>query len=261
MSRRTRKVGRCALCENERPLSEDHVPPRGAFNDRQVLLAKIEEIEAHSATLRWRTHTSSQRGLVYCNLCDQCNQLLGQRYNRACVEFAHRVASSSGLQRVCRVGGEWCAYPLRILKTAVQCFVSSLGASFVASNPWCHRFLLNHLNQELPDVVHLYLYAMTAEGTGRSTAPIAMGEYRGRNLAPRRIVAEFASWPIGIVLSYSNLVGFRLTPIDHFRDYSWCDGSPVPITLHVLASATPFPLDFGSMDEVVREAGGNFPPW
>lgn len=85
--------GRCALCGETKELSEDHVPPRSAFNNRELFLAHVEIAEANGE-LRWKPGHSSRRGNVYRSLCPDCNNFLGTRYNRAYVDFIQRIAEA-----------------------------------------------------------------------------------------------------------------------------------------------------------------------
>ncbi len=113
MSQRQHRFGKCALCTEERVLSEDHIPPRSAFNDCQSFLLKVEEASADHGELRWRRERSSQRGVVYDSLCADCNNRLG-RYNRAYVDLAKSIAEKGRLEPEDTLPVSNVQYPLRV---------------------------------------------------------------------------------------------------------------------------------------------------
>jgi len=242
------------------------VPPRAAYNDRQWFLAKVEIAEAEGE-LRWKHDHSSQKGNVYRSLCRECNTRLGS-YNRAYVEFTQRIAEEGEL-RARSIITVIADYPLRILKTAVQCFLSSLASAFRDEHPWMRRFLWARDNREIPGDVSVWAYAMCYR-VGRSSGPIIAGDFA--NYVPNDLgdafshsvpFAEFAFWPLGLVLAYrpiDQLLGpLHLFPLHSWRTYGYRERAHVTIDLPVLPTATPIPVEFSTIEEAERAAGGSLP--
>ncbi len=218
---------------------------------------------------RWKTSRSSQKGNVYRFLCRGCNEHLGNSYNRAYAEFVQSVAAEVPRRPWSRVSAS-ASFPLRILKTAVQLFVSSLGPDFVAEHPWTRKFLLSREAAEIPRSVRVWAYAMCYEDTGRQSGPVKIAD-TGR--APESLadlfsgfhdVAEFAFWPLGVVLA-SDGADSIVSPYGFFPMHSWSqyrfhERVNTMIELPVMPTATPFPLVFSTNEEAERIARG-VPPW
>jgi hypothetical protein len=145
-------------------------------------------------------------------------------------------------------------YPLKVLKTAVQAFVSSLGNEFTDDHRWMRPFLLNREARHIPDYFHAYAYAMVDPYSGRSSGPMVAGRFTdGGGMTDGITVAEFAAWPIGLMISYHDLSGLPLAPITQWAHYHYDERGGVSIALPIHSVATPFPLDFRTPDEVERD--------
>lgn len=70
------KKGYCRICGKYAKLSEDHIPPRGCFNDEYV------EISI--------PYTAQIKGLKVRSICEKCNNFLGP-VDRDLIKFAHDV--------------------------------------------------------------------------------------------------------------------------------------------------------------------------
>jgi hypothetical protein len=112
------KHGRCNICGQMGPLTEDHTPPKGCVKPRQVevqsLLRKLTLAKAGPGS------RFSQNGLKYRTLCARCNNsLLGGTYDPALIEFAASIKGVAetrlALPNVLRVAG----VPGRICRSVV----------------------------------------------------------------------------------------------------------------------------------------------
>jgi hypothetical protein len=75
-----------------------------------------------------------------------------------------------------------------------------------------------------------------------------------------RIVAEFTFWPLGSLLSFSELHDPRLAPIHHWAKYDYKFNGVVEINLSVNPVATCYPGDFRSAQAVLRDAATRSDP-
>lgn len=84
------KMGPCNICGKHRPLTEDHIPPKGVSRLKQVAMMNIVDllcIQRPSKSTRF-----SQDGVKYRTLCGKCNsELLGLNYDPALVTLANNV--------------------------------------------------------------------------------------------------------------------------------------------------------------------------
>lgn len=79
-SRSTRPTGTCCVCGKEALLTFEHVPPRSAFNGREVFAQTLAE--------RMKDIPPElQPGAGEYSLCESCNQETGSRYGTCFVDF------------------------------------------------------------------------------------------------------------------------------------------------------------------------------
>jgi len=79
----------CNLCNEEKPLSWDHVPPQGGIELSKVEMETVFEVLAgnrENPKLR-----ESQNGVKYRTICKECNELLGLNYDPVLNQFAISV--------------------------------------------------------------------------------------------------------------------------------------------------------------------------
>lgn len=83
------KVDKCNICLETKPLSWDHVPPKGSIELTPVEMDNIFQLftkKPEDAKL-----SESQNGLKYRTICKNCNERLGQKYDPSIKEFAESV--------------------------------------------------------------------------------------------------------------------------------------------------------------------------
>lgn len=86
------KIGVCNICKGHGPLTEDHVPPKGAIRVTQMEMHHLTQVlGAERPTARGRL---SQDGVKFRTLCTNCNsELLGHRYDPELIRFSNTVGS------------------------------------------------------------------------------------------------------------------------------------------------------------------------
>src|SRR5690349_372794 len=84
------KTGKCNMCGNDGPLTEDHTPPKGAIRASQVEMHHI--VRVLSVAKPASGGRISQDGVKFRTLCSRCNNgLLGANYDPAFNEFSRAV--------------------------------------------------------------------------------------------------------------------------------------------------------------------------
>ncbi len=83
------KVDRiCNICQQEKELSVDHVPPKGCPPAKSRVTSKLlYQMVGHTA-FRPR---QDQNGVTFKTICADCNSLLGSRYDRPLGELSRRT--------------------------------------------------------------------------------------------------------------------------------------------------------------------------
>lgn len=83
------KRGRCNICGDIGPLTDDHTPPKGCVHPTAMTLQHVTNRLAAEPAIT----TKANDGVKYRTLCARCNnELLGGRYDPALIDFVNRVA-------------------------------------------------------------------------------------------------------------------------------------------------------------------------
>ncbi len=244
-------VGNCWLCGQFRELTEEHTPPRSAFNDHSILLQSIDKLTEQLGRVIWEGQMV--RGWTTHSLCGECNNKSGGQYGSHYADFikdvaetVDKVADGDGVSVVVR-------RPLSILKQVMLNFVTANGQHFVKTHPWIRKFLRSSRNRDFPP--DWYVYAFAVKGTSGRKSGVS-GFY---DLIQKRInvVAEFTFWPLGTVLAFQPMDNYPLAPIHHFARYEYTDSrAKLVLNLPVNPASSAYPVDFRSKEQIVN---GRFP--
>jgi hypothetical protein len=239
--------GRCWLCGEHRQLTLEHIPPRSAFNDHDILLQSVDKITEVVGQVVWQSEIV--RGCTVRSLCSECNNRGGAKYGTHYADLIRDIAEKVDRAADGETIGVVVNRPLSILKQVMQNFVSANGQHFVTTHPWLRKFLRNSRNKDFPPDWFVYAFAVN-NTSGRSTG--ISGFY---DLSRKRIcvVAEFTFWPLGTVLAFQPMDDYRLAPIHQYAKYDYTDSrTKVILNLPVNPVVSAQPVDFRSRDEIVR---------
>ncbi len=129
-------------------------------------------------------------------------------------------------------------------------FVTLTSPGFVDANPWLRDSILGR-QPVLPPEIRLYLFAARSNDV-RSTGLLASYSSSKRSYD---IFAEFAFWPLGCVLAFSDLDTNQLSPIHHWAEVPIKSSSTRDLVLrinHIQSSAA---LDYRSPTQIERDQG------
>ena len=95
--KKTDIYGYCALCGKYKKMTFEHIPPKGAFNDRKAkIISGTSYINGLTKTdfvdLKDLPYKEQQKGKGLNSICAECNNLTGSYYGNAYIEFAHNLA-------------------------------------------------------------------------------------------------------------------------------------------------------------------------
>jgi hypothetical protein len=244
------EMGYCWLCGKWRPLTEEHIPPRKAFNSAPVLEQFISDRSKQIGRISWELRRY-EKGVVERSLCGPCNSYSGGQYGQHYVHFIRDIAERVDRAPIGATVQVQVEYPLRLLKAVLQPFISANGKAFVDHNLWIRKFLHHSRNQEWDPLTHLYVYA-TPVRAGRQTGPSGMLNIFTGSI---KVLSEFTFWPLGSVLTHMPLDGLPLAPIHQWaKRFRYEDRGPESLSLPVHVISTPFPLDFRSREQVRKDA-------
>jgi len=248
MARGPKIEGHCWLCGEYRVLTLEHVPPRSAFNDHEMLLHSVSKLTERVGHVMWESQVVN--GWAVRSLCAECNNWAGAKYGtdyaRLIKDVAEKVDKAAEGETISVVVNR----PLSILKQVVQNFVSANGQHFVKAHPWLRKFLRSSRNKDFPP--DWYVYAFAVRGyTGRKTG---IGGFC--DLIKNRIcaVAEFTFWPLGTVLAFQPMDDYPVTPIHHYAQYDYTESrAKLILNLPVNPADSAYPVDFRSKDRIMQQ--------
>lgn len=251
-----RKVrGVCRICGTEGQLTFEHVPPRAAFNDRPVILAKAEAAFDLGPDDPFPRGRIQQRGSGAYTLCGPCNNNTGAWYGNHfaawCGQGMEIMAYSGGRASLFHLHY---VFPLSIIKQILVMFFSVNGEAFHTKHPELVRFVLDRDRKYLPPKYRVFVYFMKA-GRPRSTG--VAGSY---NVRTGKVItlSEFSFPPFGYVLTFgSDPPDERLFEISHFSRYAYGEFVVMDLQLPALPSHMAFPGDYRTKDEIYRDAARN----
>lgn len=158
------KDGRCNICGDIGPLTEDHTPPKGCIRVGHVEILHI--VNQLSATKPQRNSRKSQNGVKYRTLCHRCNNsLLGANYDIAFIAFVNAVGdllrSSLSLPPTMFVRGK----PQKIMR-AVLGHLCAQGVDRYLKGPDTEPLRDYFLDDSLPlpDWINVYYWAYPYQG-------------------------------------------------------------------------------------------------
>lgn len=79
------KIGNCNICRKVKPLTWDHVPPRGGIEVNNV---EVETLYKIFKVNNKRQKIISQNGIKFRTICKNCNEKLGSSYDKIINKFS-----------------------------------------------------------------------------------------------------------------------------------------------------------------------------
>jgi hypothetical protein len=252
-----RTEGQCFVCGEFGPLSDEHVPPKRAFNDRPfVTLSFNKGLQLGPEGMP--EGPKRQGGVRFPSLCKQCNNDFGGWYARAFVEWCYQ-----GMYILERSGGApqlvyaHHIFPLRVVKQIAAMFMSVNGKDFRLTK--FGKDLVPLLKKKeakgLPEGLRLYAY-FNIQGQLRYTGRV--GKY---SIAKRESVvfSEITYPPFGYVMALSGKPpDDRMFDITHFAWNDYDEQRSMFLDLPVLPTyLATIPGDYRELDEIYRDEQRN----
>lgn len=243
--------GKCHICGKMAKLSFEHVPPRSAFNDSQVVYYKMHQWVSNSLDELGKGKIQ-QKGFGSYTLCPKCNNNTGRWYGDAFKEFAiegMRIVQFTNKSPTLYYN--YYIFPLRVFKQIICMFLSANGPDFREENHGLVRFVLNKSETYFESNVRIFLYYNYSDKyrkTGLTITSTLDGEMR--------VLSEITFPPFGYLMSLDNSrVDSRLTEITFMKNYDYNERKTIPLRLNLLPVCSAYPADYRSkaeIDETVR---------
>lgn len=243
---------RCWICGQETTLTDEHIPPKKAFNTNTIFLQTYEDFNKNAQIGSRLYGQTVQGGFRRKTLCASCNNRTGAYYGGAFVDFAKNCASV--LERALEIGDQLPTtslktFPLRVAKQILTMFLSVAGEAFCDKHPHLRKYVLERKASGcLPDV-RLYCY-----GNPNVVNRIVPLTAQRSPLGDHLWISEIGTWPLGYVLAVDcEIRGSQLCELTHLLDHDVDHESEITMTIPLLPVSTMFPLDFRTAKDVGAE--------
>lgn len=243
--------GTCHICGKYGKLSFEHIPPKAAYNNRRIKAYTFEQIVDGKKKYR-----HIQQGYGEYTLCDKCNNDTGAFYGDAYVDFIKQAleiytVSNGNIQTGERI--PFNIYPLRVMKQIITIFFTVNFEVFRTNYPSLQDYVLNKDNNDLFDKrLNVYIYLIKDMFSARLT-PGVVGVYNVKT-NESKMFSEFAFPPIGLILTYDNVIIDRnILNINFFNSFSYTQKVSLYLPLPLLDIQNIMPGEFRTNQEIYED--------
>jgi hypothetical protein len=256
MARSRKATGTCHLCGVDGRLSFEHVPPRAAFNDKPVLLYKLDQIaDLGPGDRPAGGGRIQQKGAGAYTLCPRCNNNTGSWYGRHFVDWCHQAMlvlhRAEGNPSLFYLNY---LFPLSVIKQVATMFFSVNGPRFGRANPELVQFVLDRNRKYLPSQYRFFTY-FTGGGRLRSTGIAGKLDTTTGDV---QLLSEVAFPPLGYVMTLKGEPpDGRLFEITHFARFDYQEFAVMELRLPVMPTHLWFPGDYRTKAEILDQVEKN----
>lgn len=238
----------CAICGKRSKLTNEHLPPKKAFNDSPLLAFCMDRtLSLRSGQASWGREGSTI-GRHLKRLCARCNGRTGSWYGtdyRDFVKVAAEMRIPPGLRGDLTFEGR----PAAVAKEALVCICTSAGPDLTNEHEELRKLILSNKYRSRPQDFRLWVYLRAMEG-GHQTGRTVIGKIHSGEV---KVVAEFSHWPVGWVLSWRDQELPELCEITHWLNMEYKQRRTLTISVPRLWTLTGHPLDYRTPEQVQRD--------
>lgn len=249
----------CTICIQYKEMSEEHIPPKKAFNQFPVVLETMNYQQSIDTGVSvWQSGRKIQKGNCSYVLCEQCNNDTGSWYAGSYGHFVKQIAPYAHIGNTNAI----CSlilpevYPLRVIKQVVAMFCGSCGPGLAQTNPAFTRVLQNKYRQESIDPFRIYLHVRNSVG-GKLTGMTAKMDTLGT--PGTSTLAEVSWWPVSWILCrgkpHQGNIGLDVTY--WLTKYDFDDKETLALALPCMWAETKFPADFRAPKQIEKDRLNN----
>jgi hypothetical protein len=244
------------------PLSYEHVPPKGAFNESRVFVGDSKRLFGPKSHEQYfpPKGTYDQKGAGGYTICERCNNNPGSWYVPSYVEWASQgmrylgaMPAGSSLSLPFKVK------PLAVIKQIVCMFASACGHGLLDSESELRKFVLDRYCTHLSSAFRTYCGLMSLSSRASRQSGITGVLDGSRNTIKTHTFSEIAFPPFVYLLAIrSPPIDRNLQDISFFSDAPFAQYRQIHLRLGVREIASPFPGDFRTskqIAEVYRRSG------
>ncbi len=258
MGKRKLQYGTCRLCNEDKDLNYEHVPPRCTFNrnTRFVQIPMLDFVKDSNPFEFKAKGKVEQGGIGFFSFCQECNNKLGTTYVRAYKRWVQAGAEvlSKGKYDIFEYRVKEME-PVKILKHVISMFIAVHDPWFVKEFPDLQEFVNDPGRTDLNDRFKIYTY-LNRKGAFRHIQFTVSGSMGTGSITK---CTELAHPPFGYVLTFDkeNLNKPYLGEITNFKNFDNSKSHELKLKLAVLETHLPFPLDYRTKDEIDQNMKGS----
>ena len=255
------KYGKCKICGKVGKLTFEHIPPKGANNDRRAMVITGEEL-LKTVTDENRDpwnydglkYINEQKGMGLYSLCSECNNLTGAFYGTEYIKmtntflkliFDNRIDDSDygyidvGLENV---------YIARFIKQVLSMFCgTTLGLT--TKYPSIKRLILNKdAKYRTKPKYRISMFLLKEYRIG----------YTGVNVlfdhGNIQTVSEIDAYPFGFIFEYDPKGETDNLDIMEFLKYSYNESANLRMRIPIRERNIMFPLDYRKKEEIKKNS-------
>lgn len=223
----------CNVCQQEKKLSKDHVPPQACPLANNIVISKLLNQMTGDRSFRRRI---SQNGVTYETICSNCNNNIGSRYDRALGEFSKKIESFIKTKLILPSSFEIECQPNAIMRSVL----GHLLAAKTETDRVIIDKLIRHciLNPSLPidDNIHIFYWVYSYETT-IILRDFGMPEIRG-NLQICGFFSLIKFYPVAFLVAYKVPCYEKLLSLHQFNQLAPNAKANIQIDLRPVKSST-----------------------
>lgn len=223
----------CNICQLEKELSDDHVPPKACPPAKNIVISKLWHQIIGERSFRPRI---SQNGVTYKTICSDCNNKLGNRYDWALGEFSQKVETFIESKLILPDYFEVECYPNAIMRSILG---HLLAAKTETDEVVIDKLIRpSILDPSLPihDEIHIFYWVYPHEKTS-ILRDFAMPAIRG-NLQTGGFFNMIKFYPIAFLITHQLSSYEKLLSLHQFNKLPPDDKTNVQIDLRPVKRST-----------------------
>ena len=253
--------GKCKICGKVGKLTFEHIPPRGANNDRRAkvitgeeLLKTVTDENRNPWNYDGLKYINEQKGMGLYSLCSECNNLTGSFYGSEYIKmtntflkliFDNRIYDSDceyvdvGLENV---------YIARFIKQVLSMFCST-SDGLSTKYPSIKRLILNKdakYRRKPKYRISMFLLKNNHIGYTGVNALLSGGDIQ--------VVSEIDAYPFGFILEYDPKGDTDNLDITEFLKYSYDESANIRMRIPIRERNIMFPLDYRKKEEIKKNS-------
>jgi hypothetical protein len=256
--------GICAICGKGGPLSFEHLPPKAAYNAKDVTLFGFDHWLQRDESGRMTGGYPQPKGTGFYAICKECNERTGEWYVPEYAKLVHTgfkllsqsqpsaEADTDPATKAAIVGLKG-VRPLPIVKEIVAMLLAINSPDFAGAHPPLRAFVLDPKQSGLPERYRLYLTLYR----GPLARFVGLAVKIDLTSGEATYVTELGYPPFAYALTVDSPSLLSIGEITHWTTARPDDVLDVRLNMIVGFGHTPYPADYRSRAAIQADRAAN----